>query len=259
MSEQPSFQVDEKSRMSSETEQSATLKEQLVPEDSVKLESSWKKHLLGEFQKPYMRDLKSFLKTEMATSLVYPPAKNFFQALDTTPFEKVKVVILGQDPYHGPGQAHGLSFSVPPGVIVPPSLENIYKELYADLNIPPARHGFLKGWAREGVLLLNATLTVQARRAGSHRGKGWEEFTDKIIFLLNEKREHLVFLLWGSPARQKGAYIDRTRHCVLETVHPSPLSAHRGFFGCRHFSKANEYLKSHSITPINWAAHQQGI
>ena len=165
------------------------------------------------------------------------------------------MVILGQDPYHGPGQAHGLSFSVPPGIPVPPSLENIYKELYSDLQIPPARHGFLKGWAEKGVLLLNATLTVQAGKAGSHRGQGWEEFTDKIIEILNRERNHLVFMLWGSPAKQKGAYIDREKHCVLETVHPSPLSAYRGFFGCGHFSKANKYLESCGIKPVDWSAH----
>ena len=224
--------------------------------DQVQLESSWKKHLLPEFEKPYMKKLKVFLKDEFAKGrTIYPSGKNFFQALNTTPFEKVRVVILGQDPYHGPGQAHGLSFSVPPGISIPPSLENIYKELHADLQIPPAPHGFLKGWAEEGVLLLNATLTVQAGKAGSHRGQGWEEFTDKIIELLNREREHLVFMLWGSPARQKGAYIDREKHRVLETVHPSPLSAHRGFFGCGHFSRANKYLETQGIQPVNWSTH----
>lgn len=224
--------------------------------DQVQLESSWKNHLLPEFEKPYMKELKAFLKNEFAKGrTIYPSGKNFFQALNTTPFEKVRVIILGQDPYHGPGQAHGLSFSVPPGISIPPSLENIYKELHADLQIPPASHGFLKGWAEEGVLLLNATLTVQAGKAGSHRGQGWEEFTDKVIELLNREREHLVFMLWGSPARQKGAYIDREKHCVLETVHPSPLSAHRGFFGCGHFSRANKYLEAQGIQPVNWSNH----
>ena len=224
--------------------------------DFIQLETSWKNHLLPEFQKPYMQELRGFLKNEFEKGrVIYPEGKNFFQALDTTPFEKVRVVILGQDPYHGPRQAHGLSFSVHPGVSIPPSLENIYKELHSDLGIPPANHGFLKGWAKEGILLLNATLTVQAGRAGSHRGQGWERFTDRIIELLNNEREHLVFMLWGSPARQKGAYIDRQKHCVLETVHPSPLSAHRGFFGCGHFSKANRYLEVNGIKPVNWAAH----
>ena len=203
-----------------------------------------------------MQELKQFLKDEFAKGRrIYPAGKNFFQALDTTSFEQVRVVILGQDPYHGPRQAHGLSFSVLPGVALPPSLENIYKELHSDLGIPPATHGFLKGWAKEGVLLLNSTLTVQAGKAGSHRGRGWEQFTDRIIELLNEEREHLVFMLWGSPARQKGAYIDRQRHCVLETVHPSPLSAHRGFFGCGHFSKANSYFEANGMKSVNWSSH----
>ena len=222
----------------------------------VKLESSWKTHLLSEFEKPYLQELKEFLKKEIAKGhVIYPTGSNFFQALNTTPFDKTQVVILGQDPYHGPGQAHGLSFSVPQGISIPPSLDNIFKELHSDLSIPPSSHGFLKGWANEGVLLLNATLTVQAGQAGSHRGQGWERFTDKIIELLNQEREHLVFMLWGSPARQKGAYIDRQKHCVLEAPHPSPLSAHRGFFGCGHFSKANKYLEENGIKPINWSAH----
>ena len=222
----------------------------------VQLEPSWKKHLLPEFEKPYLQKLKAFLKEELSKGhVIYPTGPNFFQALNITSFDKTRVVILGQDPYHGPGQAHGLSFSVPSGVPIPPSLENIYKELHSDLDIPPSSHGFLKGWAHEGVLLLNATLTVQARRAGSHRGQGWEEFTDKIIRLLNQEKEHLVFMLWGSPAKQKGAYIDRQKHCVLEAPHPSPLSAHRGFFGCAHFSKANKYLEENGIKPINWSAH----
>ena len=224
--------------------------------DSVQLEASWRKHLLPEFNKPYMQELKQFLKDEFTKGrVIYPAGANFFQALDTTPFEEVRVVILGQDPYHGPRQAHGLSFSVLPGVAIPPSLENIYKELHSDLGIPPANHGVLKGWAKEGVLLLNATLTVQAGKAGSHRGRGWEQFTDRVIELLNREREHLIFMLWGSPARQKGAYIDRQKHCVLESVHPSPLSAHRGFFGCGHFSKANGYLETHGMKPLNWSAH----
>ena len=220
------------------------------------LESSWKKYLLSEFEKPYLQELKKFLKEEIDKGrVIYPTGPNFFQALNTTPFDKIKALILGQDPYHGRGQAHGLSFSVPKGIPIPPSLENIFKELCLDLNVPPSSHGFLKAWAKEGVLLLNATLTVQAGRAGSHRGQGWEEFTDKIIELLNQKRKHLVFMLWGSPARQKGAYIDRDRHLVLEAPHPSPFSAHRGFFGCRHFSKTNQYLKENGIKPIDWSAH----
>lgn len=222
----------------------------------VQLESSWKNRLLPEFQKNYMKRLKDFLQEERKKNKkIYPKGKEYFSALDLTPFEKVKVVILGQDPYHGPHQAHGLCFSVLPGVPTPPSLLNIYKELKKDLNIPIASHGFLKSWAEQGVFLLNNTLTVEAGKAGSHRGQGWEEFTDKVIQLLNQERENLVFLLWGRPAAQKADMIDTEKHFVLKAPHPSPFSADRGFFGCRHFSKTNEFLKSKNIDPIDWSAH----
>ena len=219
----------------------------------VKLESSWKQHLLGEFNQPYMASLRDFLMQEKRSGKeVYPAGNDIFNALNTTPFDEVKVVILGQDPYHGPGQAHGLSFSVQPGVKPPPSLQNMYKELFNDIGMPIPQHGFLQGWAEQGVLLLNSVLTVVRERAASHRGKGWEMFTDKIIELLSRERENLVFMLWGSYAQQKGQFIDRNKHLVLQSAHPSPLSAHRGFFGCRHFSKANQYLQQHGLSPINW-------
>lgn len=221
--------------------------------DRIRLEESWKSALLPEFSKAYMGALRNFLQAEKgARKIIYPAGSEIFTALNETPLERVKVVILGQDPYHGPGQAHGLSFSVRPGVRFPPSLLNIFKELQSDLGIPAPRSGFLLPWARQGVLLLNATLTVEAGKAGSHQNRGWETFTDEIISVLNERRSHLVFMLWGSYAFKKGAKIDRTRHLVLEAPHPSPLSAHRGFFGCRHFSKANEYLRQHDIEPIDW-------
>lgn len=221
--------------------------------DRVQLENSWKNHLLKEFEKPYMTDLRAFLRQEIgAKKVIYPRGTEYFAALNHTPFEKVKVVILGQDPYHGPNQAHGLCFSVRPGVDVPPSLVNIYKELKADLGIEPPDHGYLTPWADQGVLLLNATLSVEAGKAGSHQGKGWEQFTDAIIHALNEDREGLVFVLWGSYAQKKGAFIDTQKHLVLKGPHPSPLSAHRGFFGCKHFSKINEYLISKGQTPIDW-------
>jgi uracil-DNA glycosylase len=220
----------------------------------IKLAESWKKFLIEEFEKPYMTDLKKFLKNEKLTKkTVFPPGPLIFNALNTTDFEKVKVVILGQDPYHGPSQAHGLSFSVPQGVRKPPSLLNIFKELHDDLKIPIPEHGDLSSWAKQGVLLLNATLTVQASKAGSHQNKGWELFTDKIIHVLNDNKENLVFMLWGSFAQKKGQFIDRKKHLVLESVHPSPLSAYRGFLGCKHFSKANAYLKSKGIKPIDWS------
>ena len=219
----------------------------------VQLEPSWKAHILPEFSKPYMSELKAFLQAERdAKKRIYPRGSEFFAALNHTPFDKVKVVILGQDPYHGPGQAHGLCFSVRPGVDVPPSLVNIYKELQTDLGIPPARHGYLQSWADQGVLLLNATLSVEAGRAGSHQGRGWEQFTDAIIHALNDEREGLVFVLWGSYAQKKGAFIDQRKHLVLKGPHPSPLSAHRGFFGSRPFSKINEYLRARGETPIEW-------
>ena len=224
--------------------------------DTIQLETSWKSRLIGEFQKSYMQNLKLFLTEEKnKNKTIYPKGSEYFSALDLTPFEQVKVVILGQDPYHGPRQAHGLCFSVLPKVRIPPSLENIYKELNQDLRVPMAQHGFLKAWAEQGVLLLNNTLTVSAGKAGSHKGKGWEEFTDKIIQLLNEEREHLVFLLWGRFAGEKGSIVDTNKHCVLKSPHPSPFSADRGFFGCRHFSKANDYLKSKDIKEIDWSAH----
>ncbi|GAB3105914.1 uracil-DNA glycosylase [Aestuariicella hydrocarbonica] len=218
------------------------------------LGSSWSPILGAELQKPYMRSLNQFLLQEQAQGkVIYPAREQIFNALNSTPFGKVKVVILGQDPYHGPHQAHGLSFSVPQGVKIPPSLRNIFKEITADTGIPVPSHGCLQSWADQGVLLLNATLTVEQGKAGSHQGKGWETFTDKIVELLNERREGLVFMLWGSYAHKKGGIIDRSRHCVLESVHPSPLSAHRGFLGCGHFSRANEYLLGQGKSPIDWA------
>lgn len=216
------------------------------------IEESWKKVLTGEFQKPYFPALKSFLLEEKKKYTIYPPGPRIFAAFNHTPFQKVKVVILGQDPYHGPGQAHGLCFSVPVGVQQPPSLKNIFNELKSDLNIPIPKHGNLEKWADQGVLLLNATLTVRANQAGSHQKKGWETFTDRVINILSTEREHLVFLLWGNYAIQKSALIDTNKHLILKTVHPSPFSALRGFFGCRHFSKTNDYLQQNNIEPINW-------
>ena len=222
----------------------------------VQLEESWKKHLIGEFEKDYMKSLKLFLKEEIEKQKkIYPKGSEYFLALNLTPFDKVKVVILGQDPYHGAGQAHGLCFSVRPQTAAPPSLLNIYKELKESLAVPIAKHGFLKSWAEQGVLLLNNTLTVEAGRAGSHKGKGWEIFTDKIIEALNQKRENLVFILWGRFAGEKGAIVDRSKHCVLKAPHPSPFSADRGFFGCKHFSKTNDFLKSKGIKEIDWSSH----
>jgi len=221
--------------------------------DRIRIEPSWKARLLPEFSQPYMRDLREFLKKEIsARKVIYPRGSEYFAALDHTPFDKVKVVILGQDPYHGPNQAHGLCFSVRPGVDVPPSLQNIFIELKDDLGIEPPNHGHLTHWAEQGVLLLNATLTVEAGRAGSHQDKGWEKFTDAVIEVLNREREGLVFVLWGSYAQKKGAFIDTGKHLVLKGPHPSPLSAHRGFFGCRHFSRINNYLQAHGKAPIDW-------
>jgi len=221
--------------------------------DRVQLEKSWKQVLLPEFELDYMRALSEFLRVEKAAGKsIYPSGKEIFNALNFTPFDRVKVVILGQDPYHGPGQAHGLCFSVGAGVALPPSLKNIYKEIANDLDIPPSRSGNLQCWAEQGVLLLNSVLTVQSANAGSHQGKGWERFTDRIITLLNERRDNIVFLLWGSYAQRKGAIIDRSRHLVLESVHPSPLSASRGFFGNHQFSQTNRYLETHGQTPIDW-------
>lgn len=224
----------------------------------IKLESSWKSALAGEFEAPYMEQLRQFLRSEKANGKrIFPPGSEIFNALNSTPLTKVKVVIIGQDPYHGPGQAHGLCFSVKPGVAVPPSLQNIYKELQADVGFQIPDHGCLSSWAEQGVLLLNATLTVEAGRAGSHQDKGWEAFTDRIIEVLNEQRQGLVFILWGSYAQKKGAGIDRQRHLVLKSPHPSPLSASRGFFGNHHFSRANEYLQKQGIEPVNWQLPMQ--
>jgi uracil-DNA glycosylase len=224
---------------------------------AIKLVPSWLRVLGDEFDQPYMLQLKEFLRAEKrAGKTIYPSGDNWFNALNSTPFDAVKVVILGQDPYHGPGQAHGLCFSVLPGVPAPPSLVNIFKELQADLGIPVSRHGYLQHWAEQGVLLLNAVLTVQQGNANSHQGRGWETFTDRCIEHLNREREGLVFLLWGSYAQKKGQLIDRKKHRVLDAPHPSPLSAHRGFLGCRHFSKTNDYLRERGIEPIDWSLPQ---
>jgi uracil-DNA glycosylase len=224
-----------------------------VSEDRVKLEPSWKARVGHVFDTPPMLALREFLLAEKrAGKVIYPPGPQIFAALDSTPFDAVKVVILGQDPYHGPGQAHGLCFSVRPGVPPPPSLMNIFAELKRDLSVEPPDHGCLLPWARQGVLLLNAVLTVERGRAGSHQGQGWEVFTDAIVDALNRERQGLVFLLWGSPAQAKGSRVDTQRHLVLKAPHPSPLSAHRGFFGCAHFSRANEYLPRHDRAPIDW-------
>ena len=221
--------------------------------EQIKLEESWKKRLQGEFEAPYMEKLRAFLLKEKSEhKTIFPMGSEYFAALNMTPFDKVKVVILGQDPYHGPGQAHGLSFSVRQGVAPPPSLVNIYKELESDLGIPRPSHGLLEGWAQQGVLLLNSVLTVESGRAASHQGQGWELFTDRIIHVLAEEREHLVFVLWGAYAHKKGAFIDRGKHLVLESPHPSPLSSHRGFFGSKPFSKINRYLSARGEVPIRW-------
>ncbi|MFW5891977.1 MAG: uracil-DNA glycosylase [Bacteroidota bacterium] len=219
---------------------------------NAKIEQSWKNVLDEEFYKPYFLSLKNFLLKEKTRHIIYPPGERIFAAFDHTPFDKVKVIILGQDPYHGPGQAHGLCFSVPHGIKPPPSLQNIFKEIHRDLGIPLPRHGNLEHWANQGVMLLNATLTVRAHQAGSHQKQGWETFTDQVIRLLSEKKQHLVFLLWGNYAIQKSSLIENSKHLVLKTVHPSPLSASRGFFGCSHFSKTNDYLSRNGIKPIDW-------
>jgi uracil-DNA glycosylase len=221
--------------------------------DRIQMEPSWKAHLLPEFSKPYMQKLREFLQAERAAKkVIYPRGAEYFAALNACPFDRVKVVILGQDPYHGLNQAHGLCFSVRPGIALPPSLINIFQELKNDLGVPPPRHGNLQYWADQGVLLLNATLTVEAGKAGSHQKRGWEEFTDAVIEHLNREREGLVFVLWGSYAQKKGAFIDSGKHLVLKGPHPSPLSAHRGFFGCKHFSKINAYLEARGQAPIDW-------
>lgn len=225
----------------------------MTEQREIRLDSSWKDRLAPEFEKPYMVALRQFLlERKKAGAVIYPPGNLIFNAMNSTPFDSVKVVILGQDPYHGPGQAHGLCFSVQEGVVVPPSLANIYRELQADLGIEIPAGGNLQHWAEQGVLLLNAVLTVERGQAGAHQGKGWEKFTDHVVSQLNESRDGLVFMLWGSYAMKKGAVIDRNRHLVLSAPHPSPLSAHRGFFGCRHFSKANEWLQQRGLSPIEW-------
>ena len=219
---------------------------------NVQIEKSWKKQLEPEFEKDYFIQLTDFVRNEYKSTQIYPPGKLIFNAFNLCPFDKAKVVIIGQDPYHGPGQAHGLCFSVNDGVPFPPSLKNIFKEIQDDLGIPVPVSGNLTRWANQGVLLLNATLTVRAHQAGSHQKKGWEEFTDAAIRALAEQREHLVFILWGSYAQKKGAFIDRNKHLVLASAHPSPLSAYNGFFKNKHFSRANEYLAAHGQEPICW-------
>src|SRR5687768_13876705 len=218
----------------------------------VKIEESWQKVLKSEFEKDYFKNLISFVKQENASQQVYPPGKQIFHAFEECPFDKVEVVILGQDPYHGPGQANGLAFSVSEGIRTPPSLKNIFKEIKEDLGKEIPNSGNLERWAEQGVLLLNATLTVRASTAGSHQNKGWETFTDAVIKAISEQKENLVFLLWGAYAQKKGEVIDRNKHLVLMSAHPSPFSADRGFFGCRHFSKANAYLKSKGLKEIDW-------
>ena len=218
----------------------------------VKLEASWGKVLADEFEKPYFKSLTEFVRNEYHQGPCYPPGRQIFAAFDLCPFDKVKVVIIGQDPYHEPGQAEGLCFSVAQGVTPPPSLVNIFKEIENDLGTPPPPDGSLRRWAEQGVLLLNATLTVRAHMAGSHQRRGWEEFTDAVISRLAQERTGIVFILWGSYAQRKGAVIDRTRHLVLQSAHPSPLSAYRGFFGNHHFSTANAYLEKQGLAPIQW-------
>ena len=221
--------------------------------DSITMDDSWKVPLRDEFAQPYMAELRTFLLAEKAAGKhIFPKGSQWFRALDLTPLDSVRVVILGQDPYHGPGQAHGLCFSVSPGVRTPPSLQNIYKELRDDLGIAPAAHGFLEHWAKQGVLLLNNVLTVEQGIAASHKGKGWERFTDAVVRLVSERPDPIVFLLWGSHAQKKAASVDSGRHLVLKAAHPSPLSAYNGFFGCRHFSQANDFLAAHGQPPIDW-------
>lgn len=219
----------------------------------VRIQESWKKLLQSEFDQPYFEALSGFVRGEYASGkTVYPPPRRIFAAFDECPFDQVKVVILGQDPYHGPGQANGLCFSVNDGVLKPPSLVNIYKEIASDTGAPVRESGNLERWAAQGVFLLNAVLTVVAGQAASHQGKGWEEFTDAVIRRISDEREHAVFMLWGRFARGKAPLIDAGKHLILEAAHPSPLSAHSGFFGCKHFSRANEYLKEHGLAPIEW-------
>lgn len=221
---------------------------------AVQLEPSWLAKLAEEFEQPYMQQLRAFLKAEKQQGKrIFPAGSEFFNAFEHTPLDKVKVVILGQDPYHGEGQAHGLCFSVMPGVKPPPSLQNIYKEINAELGLPIPQHGHLTAWADQGVLLLNSVLSVECAQAASHQGKGWETFTDRVIDVINRECEGVVFMLWGSYAQRKGAIIDTARHCVLKAPHPSPLSAYRGFFGCGHFQAANDYLLSRGKLPIDWS------
>jgi uracil-DNA glycosylase len=220
---------------------------------------SWKALLAEQFESPYFAALKNFLIAEKQTHTIYPPGKSIFNAFDKTPFDEVSVVILGQDPYHGPGQAHGLCFSVPQGIKPPPSLVNIFKEINADLGIPIPKHGNLESWAKQGVLLLNATLTVRANEAGSHQGKGWEIFTDSVIKTISDKKEGVVFLLWGRFAQAKATLIDSTKHHILTSAHPSPLSAYNGFVGCRHFSKANLFLLTGGRKEIDWRVVEERV
>jgi len=225
----------------------------MTSDDRIKLEAGWKQALQGEFGQPYMRQLGDFLRSEKAAGKVlYPPGPLIFNALNSTPLDRVKVVIIGQDPYHGPGQAHGLCFSVQPGVPVPPSLLNIFKELKRDLNIDIPGHGCLQSWAEQGVLLLNTSLTVEQGNAGAHKDKGWQSFTDKVIEVVNQHCEHLVFLLWGAHAQSKARLIDASKHLILKSVHPSPLSAYRGFLGNGHFSRTNKFLQQHGLAAIDW-------
>ena len=219
---------------------------------NVQIEETWKSRLEGEFSQPYFHELVKFVKTEYQSKKVYPPGSMIFNAFNKCPFDKVKVVILGQDPYHGVGQANGLCFSVNNGVALPPSLKNIFKEINSDIGLPVPGSGNLENWSQQGVMLLNATLTVRANQAGSHQNKGWEQFTDAVVKCLSEERENLVFLLWGSYAQQKGRQIDASKHLVLKSPHPSPFSADRGFFGNKHFSKTNEYLEAKGKAPIDW-------
>lgn len=219
----------------------------------IQLEGNWKRALESEFSKPYMQNLKQFLRQEKQNGkTIYPVGANIFSAFNNTPLDDVRVVIIGQDPYHGPNQAHGMCFSVLPGIKPPPSLQNIYKELQSDLNIAPVKHGYLMSWAQQGVLLLNSVLTVEKGNAGAHQGKGWEKFTDQVISVLNAQSRSIIFVLWGSYAHQKGAHIDAKKHVVLKAAHPSPFSAYRGFLGCKHFSKINNALIAQGAKPIDW-------
>jgi uracil-DNA glycosylase len=231
-----------------------------VSDGEIKLEAGWRDALKDELDQQYMRELRDFLHTQRSMGkLVYPPGPLIFNALDTTPLDSVRVVIIGQDPYHGPGQAHGLAFSVPPGVRPPPSLQNIFKELQRDLGIPMRGHGCLTSWAEQGVLLLNAVMTVEQSRAGSHAKCGWEQFTTRVIEVVAQRHEHLVFMLWGNYAYKKADQLDLSGHCVLSSAHPSPLSAYRGFLGNGHFSAANRYLKSHGRPTVDWRLPESAV